>query len=104
MFLSAASVLVVAQPISEVPEGLMNYPVFVISTSSLVCDDIYFLIKLYVSGAPDSLTAGHSDTCDWAKFYKGLLTHNINTLKNLIFFIVFILVSDYDELYSFFNK
>jgi hypothetical protein len=27
MFLSAVSVLVVAQPISEVPEGLTNYPV-----------------------------------------------------------------------------
>ena len=26
--LSTVSVLVVAQPISEVPEGLMNYPVF----------------------------------------------------------------------------
>jgi hypothetical protein len=28
MFLSAVSVLDVAQPISEVPEGLTNYPVF----------------------------------------------------------------------------
>ena len=27
MLLSAVSVLVVAQPSSEVPEGLMNYPV-----------------------------------------------------------------------------
>ena len=29
MLLSAVSVLVVAQPSSEVPEGLTNYPVFV---------------------------------------------------------------------------
>jgi len=29
MLLSAVSVLVVAQPSSEVPEGLMNYPVYV---------------------------------------------------------------------------
>jgi len=29
MFLSAVSVLVVGQPSSEVPEGLMNYPVLV---------------------------------------------------------------------------
>jgi hypothetical protein len=28
MLLSAVSVLVVAQPSSEVPEGLMNYPVY----------------------------------------------------------------------------
>jgi hypothetical protein len=31
MLLSAVSVLVVAQPSSEVPEGLMNYPVYSIS-------------------------------------------------------------------------
>jgi hypothetical protein len=31
MLLSAVSVLVVAQPSSEVPEGLMNYPVFCFS-------------------------------------------------------------------------
>jgi hypothetical protein len=30
MFLSAVSVLVVAQPSSEVPEGLTNYPVYVL--------------------------------------------------------------------------
>jgi len=29
MLLSAVSVLVVVQPISEIPEGLTNYPVFV---------------------------------------------------------------------------
>jgi len=29
MLLSAVSVLVVAQPSSEVPEGLMNYPVYI---------------------------------------------------------------------------
>jgi len=28
MLLSAMSVLAVAQPISEVPEGLMNYPLY----------------------------------------------------------------------------
>jgi len=30
MLLSAVSVLVVGQPSSEVPEGLMNYPVYVL--------------------------------------------------------------------------
>jgi hypothetical protein len=30
MFLSAVSVLVVAQPSSEAPEGLMNYPVILL--------------------------------------------------------------------------
>jgi hypothetical protein len=29
MFLSAVSVLVVAQPSSEVPDGLINYPVLI---------------------------------------------------------------------------
>jgi len=33
MLLSAVSVLVVAQPSSEIPEGLMNYPVFFVSSS-----------------------------------------------------------------------
>jgi len=32
MLLSAVSVLVVAQPSSEVPEGLMNYSVYICST------------------------------------------------------------------------
>jgi len=33
MLLSAVSVLVVVQPSSEVPQGLMNYPVFLVSSS-----------------------------------------------------------------------
>jgi hypothetical protein len=41
MLLSAVSVLDVAQPSSEVPEGLMNYPVYeftVCLLSRVVCD------------------------------------------------------------------
>ena len=37
MLLSAASVLVVVQPSSEVPEGLMNYPIYIyIYTNSVL--------------------------------------------------------------------
>jgi hypothetical protein len=39
MLLSAVSVLVVGQPSSEVPEGLMNYP---------VCVCIYIKIRFHV--------------------------------------------------------
>jgi hypothetical protein len=51
MFLSAVSVLVVVQLISEVPEGFMNYPVYgdiqLVSlptkyTSLLECDAMWF--------------------------------------------------------------
>ena len=35
MFLSAVSVLVVAQSSSEIPEGLMNNPVFSLRTKSM---------------------------------------------------------------------
>ena len=41
MLLSAVSVLVVAQSCSEIPEGLMNNPVFCIQTS------IYSLVSFY---------------------------------------------------------
>jgi len=34
MLLSAVSVLVVAQPSSEIPEGLMNYPVYLIDSTT----------------------------------------------------------------------
>jgi len=44
MLLSAVSVLVVAQPSSEVPEGLMNYPVFTVKDDSLL-----YLTMLHVS-------------------------------------------------------
>jgi len=37
MLLSAVSVLVVAQPSSEVPEGLMNYPVYIQGEMELNC-------------------------------------------------------------------
>ena len=37
MLLSAVSALVVAQPSSEVPEGLMNYPVF-----NLLAPELFF--------------------------------------------------------------
>jgi len=57
--------------------------------NSVVCVGTYFLVKLYVSDPPHSLTAGRSGTCDWATCYIGFLTHNINTLKksNFIYFI-----------------
>ena len=41
MLLSAVSVLVVAQSSSEIPEGLMNNPVFCCSVTSL-CSLLYF--------------------------------------------------------------
>jgi len=44
MLLSAVSVLVVAQPSTETPEGLMNYPVFTVKDDSLL-----YLIMLHVS-------------------------------------------------------
>ena len=37
MLLSAVSVLVVARPSSEVPEGLMNYPLFVSDSAVVIC-------------------------------------------------------------------
>ena len=37
MFLSAVSVLVVAQSSSEIPEGLMNNPVFQYVKENLLC-------------------------------------------------------------------
>jgi len=40
MLLSAVSVLVVAQPISEVLEGLMNYPVYLYRVFNLKVDRI----------------------------------------------------------------
>ena len=40
MFLSAVSVLVVAQSSSEIPEGLMNNPVLVIITQMTLCESL----------------------------------------------------------------
>ena len=45
MLLSAVFVLVVAQPSSEVPEGLMNYPVCV---CLCVCVYVYTYIYIYI--------------------------------------------------------
>jgi hypothetical protein len=41
MLLSAMSVLVVAQPSSELQEGLMNYPVYTLCKT--VCDNIIYI-------------------------------------------------------------
>ena len=44
MLLSAVSVLVVAQPSSEIPEGLMNYPVCsVVSRDTSLFSDLQLL-------------------------------------------------------------
>ena len=55
MLLSAVSVLVVAQSSSEIPEGLMNNPVFINSllqpvsrTKTSLCKTIYF--QIFFSG------------------------------------------------------
>ena len=42
MLLSAVSVLVVAQPIFEIPEGLMNNPVYVTTFQSVLRCSIIF--------------------------------------------------------------
>ena len=44
MLLSAVSVLVVAQSSSEVPEGLMNNPVFTITLS--LCSFYYLMLVI----------------------------------------------------------
>ena len=47
MLLSAVSVLVVAQSSSEIPEGLMNNPVFVLLLNDqLDAQLLYFVIRL----------------------------------------------------------
>ena len=48
MLLYAVSLLVVAQPSSEVPEGLMNYPVYIdIYIYMCVCVCVYIYIHIY---------------------------------------------------------
>ena len=47
MLLSAVSVLVVAQSSSEIPEGLMNNPVFQLNSSGVI-DLLYMLSRMGV--------------------------------------------------------
>ena len=49
MLLSAVSVLVVAQSNSEIPEGLMNNPVYIyVCVCVCVCIHIYIYIYIYI--------------------------------------------------------
>jgi hypothetical protein len=67
MFLSAVSVLVAEQPILEFPEGLMNYPVFII-TAYVV------LYKMIICSNPCHLcsTSEHFFTTISYKLYNAL--------------------------------
>jgi len=47
MLLSAVSVLVVAQSSSEIPEGLMNNPVFIVVINQLDAQNFHFTINLF---------------------------------------------------------
>ena len=49
MFLSAMSVLVVAQSSTEIPEGLMNNPVYIyVCVCVCVCVCVYIYIYIYI--------------------------------------------------------
>jgi hypothetical protein len=61
MFLSAVSILIVAQPSSEVPEGLMNCPVS-------------FLIVIF------HIAHSYSDVCVWS-IWLGQTFFGINTFN-----------------------
>ena len=59
MLLSAVSVLVVAQSSSEIPEGLMNNPVYRIihTIKRLPCELRCFIVQVYKVTAFDDIAA-----------------------------------------------
>jgi hypothetical protein len=85
MLLSAVSVLVVAQSSSEIPEGLMNNPVFIFkvkfqNTHSPSCTESnknYFVIP---AGSQHNLNA---DQILFVRLYSFLLSQSNKTVKNV---------------------
>jgi hypothetical protein len=73
MLLSAVSVSVVALPISEILEGLMNYPVFMVE------DDTPTVTPLYVATHPKIL---HPHRCVNFKSYTSTTFRSVHKLFN----------------------
>ena len=88
MLLSAVSVLVVAQSSSEIPEGLMNNPVFNNDLNRAVTDRIFL-------DADSGLYASHRDVQ-----YK----LNFNCNRTVIFIIVALLFPLTTEFYCFWTR